>query len=49
MTASIGSTAGLTAGQEGGARSRRGADLIVKSNLLLVFLALCVVASLLAP
>ncbi|RCV57800.1 ABC transporter permease [Marinitenerispora sediminis] len=28
---------------------RRGADLIVRSNLLLVFLALCVVASLLAP
>ncbi|MFI7611731.1 ABC transporter permease [Nonomuraea terrae] len=49
MTASIGSTVTATAGKEGGARSRRGADLIVKSNLLLVFLALCVVASLLAP
>ncbi|MFF4614285.1 ABC transporter permease [Nonomuraea jabiensis] len=49
MTASIGSTVASAAGQEGGARSRRGADLIVKSNLLLVFLALCVVASLLAP
>ncbi|MEU6717123.1 ABC transporter permease [Nonomuraea sp. NPDC046802] len=43
MTASIGSTVASTV------RSRRGADLIVKSNLLLVFLALCVVASLLAP
>ncbi|MFC7328104.1 ABC transporter permease [Marinactinospora rubrisoli] len=32
-----------------GAGRRRGADLVVKSNLLLVFLALCVVASLLAP
>ncbi|MFC4015195.1 ABC transporter permease [Nonomuraea purpurea] len=43
MTASIGSTVASAV------RSRRGADLIVKSNLLLVFLALCVVASLLAP
>ncbi|PZG14440.1 ABC transporter permease [Nonomuraea aridisoli] len=49
MTASIGSTVTATAGKDGAARSRRGADLIVKSNLLLVFLALCVVASLLAP
>ncbi|MFC5831554.1 ABC transporter permease [Nonomuraea insulae] len=50
MTASAGSSVGTAAtAQEGAARSRRGADLIVKSNLLLVFLALCVVASLLAP
>ncbi|MCF6475819.1 ABC transporter permease [Nonomuraea sp. MG754425] len=46
MTASVGMA---STGQEGAARSRRGADLIVKSNLLLVFLGLCVVASLLAP
>ncbi|MEV0387946.1 ABC transporter permease [Nonomuraea sp. NPDC050643] len=49
MTASLGSTVAGAAGKEHGGRSRRGADLIVKSNLLLVFLALCVVASLLAP
>ncbi|MGP4095217.1 ABC transporter permease [Nonomuraea sp. KM90] len=49
MTASLGPTVTSTAGPERGGRSRRGADLIVKSNLLLVFLALCVVASLLAP
>ncbi|MEU8362178.1 ABC transporter permease [Nonomuraea sp. NPDC048882] len=48
MTASIGSSV-TTATGERGTRSRRGADLIVKSNLLLVFLGLCVVASLLAP
>ncbi|GAA1713369.1 ABC transporter permease [Nonomuraea bangladeshensis] len=46
MTAS---TVADTATQEGRPRARRGADLIVKSNLLLVFLGLCVVASLLAP
>ncbi|MEO3805201.1 ABC transporter permease [Nonomuraea sp. B1E8] len=49
MTTSIGSSVAASAEQAGGARSRRGADLIVKSNLLLVFLALCVVATLLAP
>ncbi|MEV5893307.1 ABC transporter permease [Nonomuraea fuscirosea] len=48
MTASIGSSVTSATG-EPGTRSRRGADLIVKSNLLLVFLGLCVVASLLAP
>ncbi|MFI7454311.1 ABC transporter permease [Nonomuraea sp. NPDC049714] len=49
MTTSLGSTLASAAGKERGGRSRRGADLIVKSNLLLVFLGLCVVASLLAP
>jgi ribose transport system permease protein len=51
MTASIGSPGSRAAStaQDRGGRSRRGADLIVKSNLLLVFIALCVVASLLAP
>ncbi|GLU47168.1 ABC transporter permease [Nocardiopsis ansamitocini] len=32
-----------------GTRKRRGSDLFVKFNLLIVFLALCVVATLLAP
>ncbi|MER6831156.1 ABC transporter permease [Streptosporangium sp. NPDC000563] len=48
MTTSIGSATPATK-DPGGSRSRRGTDLIVKSNLLLVFIALCVVATLLAP
>ncbi|MBT2227927.1 ABC transporter permease [Nonomuraea sp. NEAU-A123] len=49
MTTSTGSAMTVAGKDSGGARSRRRMDLIVKSNLLLVFLALCVVATLLAP
>lgn len=47
-TAAPASAAG-PAGGPGRSRGRFGADLIVRFNLLIVFLALCVVATLLAP